>query len=245
MELTQNKSYKIQVLRGLAIIAVVFIHNTPNGLPQVWCRPFLNFSVGCFLFLSGMLSNAQRRNPTKRIMKVIIPYVIWTLPYVIVRNIKQPGQIPASYLWNLITAGAVPIMYYILVYCELVLIMPLIDRIARSKYKYLGFLISPLEIIFIRLIPLITGYQMNEYFKIVMSISCLGWFTYYYLGYLLGNKIIQLQISTPGLLLIGGGGYSIADIRGILVFPAGGNKLWNAAQALCYFYRSHFFHGDF
>ena len=97
MELTQNKSYKIQVLRGLAIIAVVFIHNTPNGLPQVWCRPFLNFSVGCFLFLSGMLSNAQRRNPTKRIMKVIIPYVIWTLPYVIVRNIKQPGQIPASY----------------------------------------------------------------------------------------------------------------------------------------------------
>ena len=123
--------------------------------------------------------------------------------------------------------------------------MPLIDRIARSKYKYLGFLISPLEIIFIRLIPLITGYQMNEYFKIVMSISCLGWFTYYYLGYLLGNKIIQLQISTPGLLLIGGGGYSIADIRGILVFPAGGNKLWNAAQALCYFYRSHFFHGDF
>lgn len=221
MELTDSRSYKIQVLRGLAIIAVVFIHNTPNGLAQVWCRPFLNFSVGCFLFLSGMLSNSQRRNPTKRIMKVIIPYVIWTLPYVIVRNIKQPGQIPASYLWNLITAGAVPIMYYIFVYCELVLLMPLIDRIARSKYKYLGFLISPLEIIFMRLIPLITGYQMNEYFKIVMSISCLGWFTYYYLGYLLGNKIIQLQISTPGLLLIGGGGIVLQILEGYWYFLLG------------------------
>ena len=27
-----------------------------------------------------------------------------------------------------------------------------------------------------------------------MSLSCLGWFTYYYLGYLLGNKIIALKI---------------------------------------------------
>lgn len=44
--MTDNKSYRIQVLRGLAIIAVVLIHNTPSGLAQVWCRPFINFSVG-------------------------------------------------------------------------------------------------------------------------------------------------------------------------------------------------------
>lgn len=31
MEITSNKSYKIQVLRGLAIITVVFIHNTLLG----------------------------------------------------------------------------------------------------------------------------------------------------------------------------------------------------------------------
>lgn len=50
MEMTSDKSYKIQMLRGLAIIAVVFIHNTPSGLAQVYFRTFLNFSVGLFLF---------------------------------------------------------------------------------------------------------------------------------------------------------------------------------------------------
>lgn len=59
MKLTAQQSNKVQILRGLAIIAVVFIHNTPDGLAQVYCRPFFNFSVGLFLFLSGFLSNAS------------------------------------------------------------------------------------------------------------------------------------------------------------------------------------------
>ena len=40
MQLSRIKSYNIQVLRGIAIIAVAFIHNTPEGIAQVWCRPF-------------------------------------------------------------------------------------------------------------------------------------------------------------------------------------------------------------
>ena len=43
-ELTELQSKKVQLLRWLAIIAGVFIHNTPNGLAQVFCRPLLNFS---------------------------------------------------------------------------------------------------------------------------------------------------------------------------------------------------------
>lgn len=50
-QLTDSKSGKIDILRGLSIIAVVFIHNTPDGLYQVMCRPFLNFAVATFLFL--------------------------------------------------------------------------------------------------------------------------------------------------------------------------------------------------
>ena len=69
MEMTKEKSYKIQVLRGLAIIAVVLIHNTPGGIAQVWCRPFLNFSVGLFLFMSAMLSSVEKWNPKKRILR--------------------------------------------------------------------------------------------------------------------------------------------------------------------------------
>lgn len=34
MKLTAKQSRDIQILRGLAIIAVVFIHNTPGGGPH-------------------------------------------------------------------------------------------------------------------------------------------------------------------------------------------------------------------
>ncbi len=78
MQPSENQSGKIQILRGIAIIAVVFLHNTPTGIIEVFCRPFTNFAVGLFLFLSGLLTSKDRWNPQKRITKVIIPYVIWT-----------------------------------------------------------------------------------------------------------------------------------------------------------------------
>ena len=86
MRITEQKSYNIQVLRGVAIIAVVFIHNIPSVYVQIWCRPFLNFCVGLFLFLSGMLSYADEKIPWDRIIKVVVPYTIWTFIYVIISN---------------------------------------------------------------------------------------------------------------------------------------------------------------
>lgn len=75
----------IQVLRALAIIAVVMIHTTPHGIPQVVCRPFVNFSVATFLFLSGYLTKIENANwfafYKKRILRVFIPYLIWTIIY--------------------------------------------------------------------------------------------------------------------------------------------------------------------
>jgi len=193
MKLTSAQSDKVQILRGLAIIAVVFIHNTPDGLAQVFCRPFLNFSVGLFLFLSGMLSNAANWNPKKRIIKVFIPYVLWTLIYSVMHNISTPVNIPMAFVKNVLTGKSAAVMYYIFVYCEFTLLVPLIDKLARSKFKYLGFFITPIELVIVRYIPLFAGVEMNKYISILISISCLGWFTYFYLGYLAGNKLISLN----------------------------------------------------
>lgn len=199
---SNSVSNKIQILRGLAIIAVVFIHNTPSGIPQVAFRPFLNFCVGLFLFLSGMLSDAGRWNPQKRISKVLIPYVIWTLIYVVLSAYKTPLQIPVIYIKKLILGNSAAIMYYIFVYCEFTLLIPLIDKLARSKHRYWGFVIAPAEIIVMRLIPMLMGIELNKYIGVVRSISCLGWFTYFYLGYMMGNKIIKINWSEKKLLLI-------------------------------------------
>lgn len=202
MKLTNEQSKKIQVLRGLAIVAVVFIHNTPGGLAQVFCRPFLNFSVGLFLFLSGMLSDASNWNPRKRIIKVLIPYVLWTLVYSILYNTDTPISIPIAFVKNLLTGQADAAMYYVFIYCEFALLIPFIDRLAKSKFKYCGFLIAPIEIVIMRLIPLFAGITINKYISILMSISCLGWFTYFYLGYLVGNKLITINTTATKITLL-------------------------------------------
>lgn len=56
MIISQEQSKRIQVIRGIAIIAVVLIHTCPYGMIQVICRPMVNFCVATFSFLSGMLT---------------------------------------------------------------------------------------------------------------------------------------------------------------------------------------------
>ena len=214
MRLNEEQSYKVQILRGLAIIAVVFIHNTPEGLSQVIFRPFLNFSVGLFLFLSGLLSTADNWNPKKRITKVFVPYAIWTLLYVIIGNRNNLSNIPFAFLKGLLTAQAAAVMYYIFVYCQFTLLMPVIDKLARSKYRYIGFAIAPVEILVMRLIPLISGYDFNRYVTWSMGISCLGWFTYYYLGYMIGNDLLMIRCKTNTLVYTWIGAIALQMLEG-------------------------------
>ena len=200
MSLSKVQSKHIQILRGLAIIAVVFIHNTPDGLPQVIIRPFLNFSVGMFLFLSGLLSSRNSWNPIKRIVKVAVPYAIWTFVYVLLKSWGSLSAIPVNYVKMLILGNSAAIMYYIFVYCQFTLLIPLIDKLANSKYKYLGFVVSPVEIILMRMIPMLTGTELNFYIETVIHLSCFGWFTYFYLGYLIGNGKISFKYSNKALV---------------------------------------------
>lgn len=91
MIIIKEKNQKLQILRAIAIIAVVMIHTCPSGKWQVFIRPFINFAVATFLFLSGYLTNIETSDwktfYKKRIIRVIIPYVIWTFLYTTAYNI--------------------------------------------------------------------------------------------------------------------------------------------------------------
>lgn len=150
-----------------------------------------------------------------------VPYIIWTFIYVLIENFKKPSQIPGIYIKDLITAESAVIMYYVFVYCELTLLIPLIDKLARSGYKWIGFLISPLEIVVMRLLPIVSGYEVNKYIRIIMNISCLGWFTYYYLGYLLGNGFIKLKLSAPRIIMLWAGAIILQITEGYWYYSMG------------------------
>ena len=158
--------------------------------------------MGLFLFLSGLLSNADKWKPWKRIKKVAMPYLIWTMIYVVLNTYNTPSQIPIEFVKQSITGSAAAMMYYIFVYCEFTLLIPVIDKLAKSKFKYLVFAISPLEIIVMRLLPQVAGYEINTYISLIMSVSCLGWFSYFYLGYLLGNGLLKINFANKKLYIL-------------------------------------------
>lgn len=192
---------RIQVVRGVCIFAVVLIHSLPVGLIQVFVRPFLNFAVACFLFLSGMLSDPDRWNPGKRIKKVSIPYIIWTLVYTVMTKLHALQAVPITYLKNLLTGRAAAIMYYVFVYCELTLLIPVFDRLARSRYRFFVFLISPLEIVLFRLLPLLGVYSLPHYVTILRGVSCLGYISFFYLGFLIGNGYLSGNYSKKSIAI--------------------------------------------
>ena len=140
----------IQVFRALSIISVVMIHTTPLGACQAFCRPFINFSVATFLFLSGYLTKTENDNwfnfCKKRIVRVLIPYVIWTVLYTL-PSIISGQENPFQIVKNLFTARAAATLYYIFVYIQFVLLTPFLSRLAKSKYRSLGWFVAPVSMI--------------------------------------------------------------------------------------------------
>ena len=198
-----NKNSIIQVFRAFAIIAVVMIHTTPGEEWQIFCRPFINFSVATFLFLSGYLTKTENSNWTgfykKRIFRVIIPYLIWTILYSL-PAIESNGI--ESLIKNILTAKASVPLYYIFVYIQFVLLTPLLAKLAKSKYQFFGWLIAPISILIFKYYSLSTGIDNNKFIILFWSDSCLGWFTFYYLGLLLGNNIIKRDYPLKSLITL-------------------------------------------
>ena len=191
------------MFRAIAIIAVVMIHTTPAGQWQVFCKPFINFAVATFIFLSGYLTKADNENWLKfyirRITRVLVPYIIWTVIYSI-PDIQSSG--PSALVKNLLCANATTTLYYIFVYIQFVLLTPLLGKLAKSPYRHLGWLIAPLSVILFKYIPVFGNIQLGKHIELFWNDACLGWFTFYYLGLILGNRIIDRQFNIRNLAVL-------------------------------------------
>ena len=191
------------MFRAIAIIAVVMIHTTPAGQWQVFCKPFINFAVATFIFLSGYLTKADNENWLKfyirRITRVLVPYIIWTVIYSI-PDIRSSGL--SALVKNLLCANATTTLYYIFVYIQFVLLTPLLGKLAKSPYRQLGWLIAPLSVILFKYIPVFGNIQLGKHIELFWNDACLGWFTFYYLGLILGNRIIDRQFNIRNLAVL-------------------------------------------
>lgn len=219
----KEKNQKIQILRGISIIAVVLIHTCTSKDVEVFTRPFINFAVAIFLFLSGYLTKFDSFNwktfYKKRILRILIPYTFWTIFYT--TNMFHIGGFDfQKYIVNFFTAGAAEPLYYVFMYIQLILLTPLLIKLSKSKYKWLGFTVSPIWSI-IYYFYVFTSEHIPKIDMVVLIIG-IGGLIFYYLGLLLGNNIIKRKFKIKILIPL----YLISILIQILE-----GFLWNKAGA--------------
>ncbi len=182
-EIRREQSKKIQILRAFSIIAVVMIHTCALGAVGVVIRPFLNFAVALFLGLSGYLTRVDipdiRAFYKKRLLRVFLPYTIWSFIYTAVRGTWT--DLPLDF----VTGYACGAFYYISVYMQLTLLAPLVGRMVRSRYRSLGLLITPAAICFEYVLEIMGHGLPKPYNEVFFPV----WFIFFFTGMILRDDI--------------------------------------------------------
>ena len=190
-------SKKIQICRAVAIMAVVGIHTCGYGSIALLVRPILNFSVAVFLFLSGLLTKEEicdvKKFYKKRLMRVIVPYLIWSIVYTIAYQSYE------SFIYKLLTGQCCSIYYYILVYVQLTLLAPLLNRLIQSKFWKLGFVVSPIAIINQSILAL-GGYALAFPWNANLFFV---WIIYFYFGMCIRSNRIEIKaVKTKSVIIV-------------------------------------------
>ena len=226
-------------LRVIAIFMVVVIHgnvafianNAPLRLIAMELCALCLISVPCFLMISGaLLLESESELPFKalrrRLTKQGLPFIVWSLIYVVVRIMlkKIPASIqaftsllyePAYYqFWFMYTLLAI--------YLLLPVLSPLVHHISKQVYRYaLG-----VWLLFSVLQPMLghffSPFRLSAHMDLVI---CEGYLGYFLLGYYLkkygseitAKKAIWLFLCGCGItsmLLWGEYGLSGADFQG-------------------------------
>lgn len=179
------------------------IHTMPGEQWQVFCKPFVNFAVATFIFLSGYLTKVDNEDwlafYRKRIARVLLPYFIWTVLYSF-PDIRSGGF--SALVKNMICANAATTLYYIFVYIQFVLLTPLLGSLARSRYRFVGWLVAPMSVIIFKYIPTFGDIRLHKHLELFWNDVCLGWFTFYYLGLILGNKLTDRKFNLRNLTFL-------------------------------------------
>lgn len=187
---------------------------TKNG-GEVIVRCFVNFAVALFIFLSGYLTKLVNNDIKifykKRLLRVFIPYCIWSVLYTMVSS-KWDG-----FVFNFITGQCCGIYYFIIVYIQLTILTPWISRLIQSKYWKLGFLITPIFIA----IEYIYTINNNSIVFPFNALFFVVWFIFFYLGMCIRNGNISISLNFKRLYCLFIVGYVIQLIESIIWYVYG------------------------
>ena len=200
-----NRDLFWQEARGLCIVAVIMAH-LPIGEGEnvsYWLsfRQIINFPVACFLFISGFFSKSTYsdifENGGKRLQKLVIPYLFWSVAYTAIFSIASLWTHTEYFSWhrvviNLFLGQAASPLYFIIVLIQLTLITPVIHSIVKSQnalLKVLCLLITPIYLLILYSYQIIHAAELPYY-----AVAFPAWFSFYYMGvYIKYHGLIDIK----------------------------------------------------
>ncbi|MDD9265772.1 acyltransferase [Paenibacillus sp. GCM10023248] len=162
------KLSEIDLVRGIAILAVVVIHATsgatllPIGSVSQGVFFFINkaslFTVPLFIWISGLVlfySYYDRWEPgmtrgfwTKRLRRIVVPYVLWSLFYYLYNQIMFHGTVrwdTVHFVKLLISGNASYHLYYMVIIVQFYILFPLLMTVVK-RFAWLRQALIPLGI---------------------------------------------------------------------------------------------------
>lgn len=151
--MTKSRIYEIDILKGIAIIAVLIIHTTSNAVVQLnksslsyiiftVVNRLSQFAVPAFIFASAMLLMYNYGDGCdwklfykRRLKNVLMPYAVWTIIYGAYLHIVHHVPLRSILtIKNLLFGGMFYHLYFIVIIVQLYLIFPVLLYV----YRYIG-----------------------------------------------------------------------------------------------------------
>lgn len=221
----------IDQLKGLAIIAVIFIHAlepaiTSSGLSQlvaVLLRQPIDFAVPIFLALAGYFSRPRPGvNATQyilhRMLRIVPPYVFFTFVYLLLIN---PGLLVSvkAVVMSLATGTGMTIGYFVVVLCQYIALTPLLVRLSDRAQLSLIVIGTILGLAWSYYARLYGGGRWAEF--PYYALPFFAWAPFYQLGLFMSGRSSP-QTTTSVVVLLGGLALSVVEALYWLRFELGG-----------------------
>ena len=117
-----------------------------------------------------------------------------------------------DFIFNFITGQCCSIYYFIIVYIQLTVLVPLISKLIQSRYWKFGFLITPISIV-IEYIYAINNSPISFPFN---GLFFFVWFIFFYLGMCIRNGNIRISLDYKNFCYLFVIGYVIQLIESII-----------------------------
>ena len=201
------------MVRILACIMVVIMHSPKpgNGAPG-FALTGISFMtapcIGLFFMVSGALllpvASSMRDFYKKRLSKVIIPTLVWTVIYLIVSSID--GTVPSEKLLRIalsipFSAQGNGVLWFMYVLTGLYLISPVIspwlDRASKKEVEFV-LLLWIVSLIY----PVISGYIIVNESNTGVLYYFTGYVGYYLLGYYINKYSPRIGIIASLVLIL-------------------------------------------